>query len=97
MIHSSNFSRDTVDSGISATIIGGGTVITPAHSSTTIIAPSSFPSSSSSIKERTMSVCSVAEEEDEPISLLGERCRYTSLSEEDEKVITTEFLKFHDN
>uniref|UniRef100_T1P9B2 Alg9-like mannosyltransferase n=1 Tax=Musca domestica TaxID=7370 RepID=T1P9B2_MUSDO len=38
-------------------------------------------------KERTMSITSVTEEDDEPVSLLSERCRYISVSEEDENAI----------
>ncbi|XP_013106284.2 RB1-inducible coiled-coil protein 1 [Stomoxys calcitrans] len=38
-------------------------------------------------KERTMSITSVTEEDDEPISLLSDRCRYISVSEEDENAI----------
>lgn len=34
-------------------------------------------------KERTISITSVTEEDDEPVSLLSERCRYISVSEED--------------
>ncbi|EDW67071.2 early endosome antigen 1 isoform X1 [Drosophila virilis] len=37
-----------------------------------------------SFKERTVSISSVNEEEDESASLLSERCRYISVSEEDE-------------
>ncbi|KAH8381749.1 hypothetical protein KR093_011651 [Drosophila rubida] len=37
-----------------------------------------------SFKERTMSITSVNEEEDESTSLISERCRYISVSEEDE-------------
>ncbi|XP_055905202.1 RB1-inducible coiled-coil protein 1 isoform X2 [Eupeodes corollae] len=36
------------------------------------------------LKERTISITSVTEEDDEPISLLSERCRYISVSEEEE-------------
>ncbi|XP_036675006.3 RB1-inducible coiled-coil protein 1 isoform X2 [Drosophila suzukii] len=45
------------------------------------------PSSSSvyqSFKQRTVSITSVNEEDDESASLLSERCRYISVSEEDE-------------
>ncbi|XP_075145909.1 autophagy-related 17 [Haematobia irritans] len=40
-----------------------------------------------SFKERTMSITSVTEEDDEPVSLLSDRCRYISVSEEDENAI----------
>lgn len=42
-----------------------------------------------SFKERTVSVSSVNEEEDEPASLLSDRCRYISVSEEDELLAAT--------
>lgn len=42
-----------------------------------------------SCKERAMSFSSVAEEDEEPVSLLSDRCRYISVSEEDETAITT--------
>lgn len=42
-----------------------------------------------SFKERTVSVSSVNEEEDEPASLISDRCRYISVSEEDELLAAT--------
>ncbi|KAH8295084.1 hypothetical protein KR018_007061 [Drosophila ironensis] len=47
-------------------------------------APSSSSSVYQSIKQRTVSITSVNEEDDESASLLSERCRYISVSEEDE-------------
>ncbi|XP_055851820.1 RB1-inducible coiled-coil protein 1 isoform X3 [Episyrphus balteatus] len=41
-------------------------------------------STSAGLKERTISITSVTEEDDEPISLLSDRCRYISVSEEEE-------------
>ncbi|XP_037945014.1 RB1-inducible coiled-coil protein 1 [Teleopsis dalmanni] len=41
------------------------------------------------LKTRTISVTSVTEEDDEPVSLLSEHCRYISVSEEDEPVDST--------
>ncbi|TMW53832.1 hypothetical protein DOY81_001117 [Sarcophaga bullata] len=40
-------------------------------------------------KERTMSITSVTEEDDEPVSLLSERCRYISVSEEDANLLAS--------
>ncbi|EDV47934.2 RB1-inducible coiled-coil protein 1 [Drosophila erecta] len=49
-----------------------------------IDAPSSSTSVYQSFKQRTVSITSVNEEDDESASLLSERCRYISVSEEDE-------------
>lgn len=40
-------------------------------------------------KERAVSFSSVTEEDEEPLSLVSDRCRYISVSEEDETVKTT--------
>lgn len=42
-----------------------------------------------SFKERTVSISSVNEEEDESASLISDRCRYISVSEEDELLAVT--------
>lgn len=47
-------------------------------------APSTSSSVYHSLKQRTVSITSVNEEDDESASLLSERCRYISVSEEDE-------------
>ncbi|EDV43789.1 uncharacterized protein Dana_GF16341, isoform B [Drosophila ananassae] len=47
-------------------------------------APSTSSSVYQSFKQRTVSITSVNEEDDESASLLSERCRYISVSEEDE-------------
>ncbi|XP_017110233.2 RB1-inducible coiled-coil protein 1 [Drosophila bipectinata] len=47
-------------------------------------APSTTGSVYQSFKQRTVSITSVNEEDDESASLLSERCRYISVSEEDE-------------
>ncbi|KAH8343875.1 hypothetical protein KR084_000954 [Drosophila pseudotakahashii] len=49
-----------------------------------IDAPTSSSSVYQSFKQRTVSITSVNEEDDESASLLSERCRYISVSEEDE-------------
>ncbi|XP_017008274.2 RB1-inducible coiled-coil protein 1 isoform X1 [Drosophila takahashii] len=49
-----------------------------------IDAPTSNSSVYQSFKQRTVSITSVNEEDDESASLLSERCRYISVSEEDE-------------
>ncbi|XP_052834792.1 LOW QUALITY PROTEIN: RB1-inducible coiled-coil protein 1 [Drosophila gunungcola] len=49
-----------------------------------IDAPSSSTVLYQSFKQRTVSITSVNEEDDESASLLSERCRYISVSEEDE-------------
>ncbi|KAH8382013.1 hypothetical protein KR009_001353 [Drosophila setifemur] len=49
-----------------------------------IDAPSTSSSVYQSFKQRTVSITSVNEEDDESTSLLSERCRYISVSEEDE-------------
>lgn len=38
-------------------------------------------------KERTMSITLASEDDDEPVSLLSDRCRYISVSEEDENAL----------
>ncbi|KAI9579740.1 hypothetical protein GQX74_000528 [Glossina fuscipes] len=48
------------------------------------VATTTQPSSSLKYKERALSINSINEEDDEPISMLSDRCRYTSVGEEDE-------------
>lgn len=51
----------------------------PATTAATTTQPSSLK-----YKERALSINSINEEDDEPISMLSDRCRYTSVGEEDE-------------
>ncbi|XP_061390309.1 RB1-inducible coiled-coil protein 1 [Musca vetustissima] len=63
------------------------TVITTTASGSGQAASSNTAPHMLTFKERTMSITSVTEEDDEPVSLLSERCRYISVSEEDENAI----------
>ncbi|XP_005184835.1 RB1-inducible coiled-coil protein 1 [Musca domestica] len=89
--------KDVVDSTTSGS--GAATTLPMATSPITVITTTASSSSHHSsagnvsgpqmltFKERTMSITSVTEEDDEPVSLLSERCRYISVSEEDENAI----------
>ncbi|XP_032593689.1 RB1-inducible coiled-coil protein 1 isoform X2 [Drosophila grimshawi] len=77
--------RERLESTSSSGAISRSQLVTAVRD--VIEAPGSSLAGSSvylSFKERTVSISSVNEEEDESASLLSERCRYISVSEEDE-------------
>lgn len=90
----SSSAKDVTDVGSGS---GSGAIALPplATSPITVITTTANQATSASsagphmlqFKERTMSITSVTEEDDEPVSLLSERCRYISVSEEDENAI----------
>ncbi|KAM7361657.1 autophagy-related 17 isoform 2-T2 [Cochliomyia hominivorax] len=95
----SSLAKDVVDAAVACTNANNTiplatspiTIITTtANQTTAATTPASLSSTSTAMlmfKERTMSITSVTEEDDEPVSLLSERCRYISVSEEDEKLL----------
>ncbi|XP_030375795.1 RB1-inducible coiled-coil protein 1 [Scaptodrosophila lebanonensis] len=97
LTRSSERRLQSLTSGISRSIsdtlpqqLSGGNAGLPAirdvPDSAIVVTSSTRPSVGAQLtfKERTMSISSVNEEDDESASLLSERCRYISVSEEDE-------------
>uniref|UniRef100_A0A1A9WH20 RB1-inducible coiled-coil protein 1 n=1 Tax=Glossina brevipalpis TaxID=37001 RepID=A0A1A9WH20_9MUSC len=71
--------QDVVDMP-SSTVVTTATTVTTA----TQLASSGSATSSLKYKERALSINSINEEDDEPVSILSDRYRYTSVGEEDE-------------
>ncbi|XP_065355086.1 RB1-inducible coiled-coil protein 1 [Calliphora vicina] len=78
--------KDVVDAAVATTIPMATSPIT-IITTTANQAAAAAPNALLAFKERTMSITSVTEEDDEPVSLLSDRCRYISVSEEDENLL----------